>query len=109
MNKIAYIFTFMHILVSLGVSFKVRDDICKRVIAVAEHILLTKSTIRKTAELFGVSKSTVHVDISKRLLVLNASLFASIAEICKDNFEEKHIRGGNATKQKSLGKNLRSA
>ena len=72
----------------------------ERVLDVANFTLKTGSTVRDTARLFGVSKSTVHRDLSKRLPKINHSLFTKVNEVLKTNFEEKHIRGGVATKEK---------
>lgn len=80
-------------------------DIEDRVQQVAEYIINTKSTVRKAAREFGVSKSTVHVDITKRLEKVNPSLAEEIRKILEENKLERHIRGGLATKQKYLMKN----
>ncbi len=65
-----------------------------------EFIVKTKSTIRKTATVFCVSKSTVHVDVSKRLKNINFNLYKQVQIVLKNNFMERNIRGGNATKLK---------
>ena len=65
-----------------------------------EFIVKTKSTIRKTASVFCVSKSTVHVDVSKRLKTINFSLYRQVQIVLKNNFFERNIRGGLATKLK---------
>lgn len=79
-----------------------KDEIGKRVLLEAEFILSTKSTLRQTAALFGVSKSTVHVDMSKRLRKLSEKKYKKIEKILNLNFAEKHLRGGQATKNKYL-------
>lgn len=81
-----------------------KEEIRKRVLLEAEYIMSTLSTLRQTATLFGVSKSTVHVDMSKRLKKLNEKKFKKITKILDINFSEKHIRGGLATKRKYLNK-----
>ncbi len=81
-----------------------KEEIRKRVLLEAEYIISTLSTLRQTATLFGVSKSTVHVDMSKRLKKLNEKKFKKITKILNINFSEKHIRGGLATKRKYLNK-----
>lgn len=81
-----------------------RDEICKRVLLEAEYIIGTRSTLRQTAALFGVSKSTVHVDMSKRLKKLSEKKYKKIEKILDINFSEKHLRGGQATKIKYLSK-----
>ncbi len=79
-----------------------REEICKRVLLEAEYITGTRSTLRQTAALFGVSKSTVHVDMSKRLKKLSEKKYKKIEKILNINFSEKHLRGGQATKNKYL-------
>ena len=72
----------------------------KRCETFANYILANKSTIRKTADHFGVSKSLVHNDISKKLPKINKSLYSELKVVLDKNFNEKHIRGGIATKEK---------
>ena len=66
----------------------------------AIYIVDTKSTIRKCAEHFGYSKSTVHNDLSKKLKKSNKFLYYQVYKILEKNFAEKHIRGGISTKLK---------
>ena len=66
------------------------------------YIIENKATIRSTANFFNISKSTVHNDVSKKLKYENLSLYNRVKEILEINFEERHIRGGNATKEKYL-------
>ena len=66
----------------------------------AYYILNKKTTIRKTAGAFGISKSTVHNDLSKKLPQENEKLYLKVKELLTQNFNERHIRGGEATKQK---------
>lgn len=75
-------------------------DIKTRVINEANHIIKTQDTIRKTAGLFNVSKSTVHTDLSERLKEIDKKLGAEIDDIFKNHDKEKHIRGGEVTRQK---------
>lgn len=77
-----------------------KSDITRRVLLEAEYIISTGSTLRQTANLFGVSKSTVHVDMNKRLKKINTKKYQKIEKILNFNFQEKHIRGGRATKAK---------
>ena len=67
-------------------------DIKRRVLSEANHIIKTQDTIRQTADRFNVSKSTVHADLSERL--------KEIDNIFKTHDREKHIRGGEVTRQK---------
>lgn len=75
-------------------------DIKTRVLNEANHIIKTQDTIRKTAGLFNVSKSTVHTDLSERLKEIDKKLGAEIDNIFKNHDKEKHIRGGEVTRQK---------
>ena len=81
-----------------------REEICKRVLLEAEYIIGTRSTLRQTAALFGVSKSTVHVDMSKRLKKLSEKKYKKIEKILDINFSEKHLRGEKKKKIKYLSK-----
>ena len=78
------------------------NSITRRVTLEADYIISTRSTLRQTAHLFGVSKSTVHVDMSQRLKKINSKKYQKIEKILNLNFSEKHIRGGEATKKKYL-------
>ena len=75
-------------------------DIKARVLNEANHIIKTQDTIRKTAGLFNVSKSTVHTDLSERLKEIDKKLGAEIDDMFKNHDKEKHIRGGEVTRQK---------
>ena len=77
-----------------------KQEISKRVKLEARYIVLTHDTIRKTAQIFGLSKSSVHNDMAKKLPKIDRVLFEKVCLILKENFEEKHIRGGKATKKK---------
>jgi len=77
-----------------------RSYITERTLLCARHIEETCDTIRKTAKIFGISKSTLHNDLSKRLKFLNFDLYRKVQKILKTNFLDKHIRGGMATKNK---------
>ncbi len=73
-----------------------------RAIKLGEYIVENTATVRGTAKKFGVSKSTVHKDVSQRLEYLNHSLFLEVKEVLQKNKDERHIRGGMATKNKYL-------
>lgn len=77
------------------------DDRCE---ILARYIISTGDTVRGTAVYFGLSKSTVHKDVSKRLKSVNPSLFVSVGEILAKNKAERHLRGGQATKNMYLNK-----
>ncbi len=74
----------------------------QRAVELAEYIIENKTTVRATAKKFGISKSTVHMDVSSRLKKLNPSLYNEVRKILDINKAERHIRGGMATKQKFL-------
>ena len=78
------------------------EDIYSRTIEYAYYIINNNSTIRATAKNFGVAKSSVHYDLKNRLKHYNKDLYLQVKEILQNNFNEKHIRGGLATKQKYL-------
>ena len=77
-----------------------RDYISRRALMLAEYIVEQKSTVRDTAKQFGVSKSTVHKDVTERLQYLNAGLCNAVKAVLDNNKEERHIRGGLATREK---------
>lgn len=77
-----------------------KDYIEERVLEVANYIIDSKATIRKAAKMFGVSKSTVHKDITERLPKINPQIAKEAKEILNLNKAERHIRGGRATKMK---------
>ena len=76
----------------------------ERAEAFAQYVIETGATVRQTAAYFGISKSTVHKDLSKRLKYVNKSLYLQVKDILELNKSERHIRGGEATKRKYLGK-----
>lgn len=84
-----------------------RDYIEERVVKIAEYIVETKETVRQAAIKFGISKSTVHKDITERLERINPSLAAKTRVILDSNKAERHIRGGLATREKYYKKNHR--
>lgn len=77
-----------------------RISIEERAVALAHYIIDSKDTVRGTARKFGISKSTVHKDLSQRLEKINPSLFLEVREVLDENKAERHIRGGMATKMK---------
>lgn len=74
----------------------------ERATLLAHYIIETKDTVRSTAKKFGVSKSTVHKDVSDRLVKINPVLAKEVREILDENKAERHLRGGMATKLKYL-------
>ena len=81
-----------------------KDYIEKRTLDVAVYMLETNGTVRGAASKFGVSKSTVHKDISDRLKFISPSLYSKVKNLLETNKSERHIRGGNATKIKYMHK-----
>ena len=77
-----------------------KDQPEARAVILGEYIVRQKATVRAAAEWFGVSKSTVHKDVSERLEQLQPDLYAQVKEILEQNKQERHIRGGMATKRK---------
>ena len=72
----------------------------ERAVKLAQYIIDTGDTVRGAAKRFGVSKSTVHKDVSERLIHINNSLALEVRKILDENKAERHIRGGMATKLK---------
>lgn len=79
-------------------------NIYDRVIDESKYIISTNSTIRETADLFGVSKSTVHKDVRERLYEVDKILYEKVSSILEYHIDIKHIRGGESTKRKFLQK-----
>jgi len=78
----------------------VQDYIEQRVLEVSNYILETGATVRQVARIFGVSKSTVHKDVTERLPNLNRHIAREIKTILEKNKAERHLRGGEATRKK---------
>lgn len=78
------------------------DTIDDRVCALAVYIIETGATVRTAAKKFGISKSTVHKDLSQRLPQCNALLYRQVRHILDTNKAQRHIRGGIATRNKYL-------
>lgn len=77
-----------------------KDYIEERAINIANYIIENNATVRQTARQFGISKSTVHKDVTDRLVQINADLAARTRKVLDVNKQERHIRGGMATKEK---------
>ena len=80
-----------------------REDIERRACELAAYIIETQSTVRAAAGKFGVSKSTVHKDLSERLPQCNRTLYLQVKDGLEQNKAERHIRGGMATRRKYRG------
>ena len=74
----------------------------ERASMLGEYIIESKATVRKAAQKFGISKSTVHKDVSQRLKYINPKLYKEVKSILELNKSQRHIRGGLATKKKYI-------
>lgn len=74
----------------------------ERAIEVAKYIIQSNATVRETAKKFGISKSTVHKDVTERLEKINPQLAQEARKVLDINKQERHIRGGLATKEKYM-------
>lgn len=77
-----------------------KSYIKERTLELARHIAETEDTVRKTAEIYHLSKSTVHNDMSTRLQKIDKEMYEDVQKVMQKNFAEKHIRGGMSTKEK---------
>lgn len=77
-----------------------KDYIEERAIDIANYIIENNATVRQTAKQFGISKSTVHKDVTERLMQVNPALAKEARKVLDVNKSERHIRGGMATKEK---------
>lgn len=79
-----------------------KDYIEERAIDIANYIIDNNATVRQTARQFGISKSTVHKDVTERLMQINPTLAKDARKVLDVNKSERHIRGGLATREKYL-------
>lgn len=77
-----------------------KDYIEERALEIAKYIIEEEATVRQTANIFGVSKSTVHKDVTERLPRINPLVAGKVKKVLDKNKAERHIRGGKATKMK---------
>lgn len=77
-----------------------KDYIEERAMGIANYIIENNATVRQTAKAFGVSKSTVHKDVTERLVQINPTLAREARKVLDVNKSERHIRGGMATREK---------
>ena len=80
-----------------------RDNMEERCEVLAAYILENKATVRAAAKKFGISKSTVHKDLSERLPMFKRSLYLQVKAVMEENKAQRHIRGGIATRKKYKG------
>ena len=81
-----------------------KEYIEERAIELAHYIIEKKTTVRAAAKKFGISKSTVHKDVTERLMKIRPDLADEVRVVLDENKAERHIRGGEATKAKYQGK-----
>ena len=79
---------------------RLREDVRIRTLQAARYILESGATVRDCARQFGVSKTTIHKDMRLRLGELDENLYGQVDEILNQNLRERHLRGGEATRQK---------
>ena len=80
-----------------------KGNIEERATQLALYLIEQKATVRAAAQIFGISKSTVHKDISERLPTFNKPLYLQVKAVLDENKAERHIRGGIATRKKYKG------
>jgi len=80
----------------------VKTNVEDRSVVLGRYIAETGGTVRSTAKQFGISKSTVHKDVTERLQRVNHALYLDVKKVLEQNKRERHIRGGIATKEKFL-------
>jgi len=81
---------------------KIKGTYTERCELLAEYLITNNATVRITAKRFGISKSTVHKDVTEKLMRINPSMYGEVKEILDKNKAERHLRGGEATKQKYM-------
>ncbi|MDR2201468.1 MAG: sporulation transcriptional regulator SpoIIID [Clostridiales bacterium] len=77
-----------------------KQHIVLRALKLSDYILETRATVRDASKIFNVSKSTVHKDVSERLKAIDREKYLQVKKVLDFNLSERHIRGGNATKEK---------
>lgn len=79
-----------------------RTETAERAVRLGEYIVETGATVRGAAQVFGVSKSTVHKDVAERLRFIDPGLYAEVKRVLDVNKAQRHIRGGEATRRKYM-------
>ncbi len=77
-------------------------NVDKRCVEIGEYIRDTGATVRRAAAVFGISKSTVHIDVTKRLRNIDKLLYDDVKKVLEENKAQRHIRGGIATREKYI-------
>lgn len=81
-----------------------KDLVDERASLLGEYIVENKATVRAAAKVFGISKSTVHMDVAQRLKKVDPYLYKQVRKVLEVNKAQRHIRGGLATKEKYMAK-----
>lgn len=81
-----------------------REYVRRRTLEMAMLVISRRCTVRQAAKVFCVSKSTAHKDLSERLALLDEALYDKVQRVLRDNWEERYLRGGCATRRKYLEK-----
>lgn len=84
------------------------DSIEERAARLGEYIVEKGATVRQAAKAFGVSKSTVHKDVTQRLCAIDRGLYRRVKRILDENKAQRHLRGGQATKEKYAQRAMRN-
>ena len=101
-HKIAAFLIYYTIIFTLGVTMVYFCNCRERCEILAKYIIENKTTVRDAAKKFGISKSTVHKDVTEKLSQFNPTLYSEVSKILEINKSERHIRGGEATKRKYI-------
>ena len=88
----------------MGAVFPLKEYIEERAVEIAKYIIDCNATVRQTAKRFGISKSTVHKDVTDRLMQIDPALALQARSVLDVNKSERHIRGGMATREKYMQK-----
>ena len=83
--------------------YQVKGNLEERARTLALYIIENRATVRAAAKKFGISKSTVHKDLSQRLALYDRTLYLAVKEVLEENKAQRHIRGGIATRKKYRG------
>ena len=81
-----------------------RNDRSERCEILGNYLVENRSTVRQVAQVFGVSKSTVHKDVTETLRRVNRALCEDVAKVLEQNKSERHLRGGEATRKRHLSR-----
>lgn len=81
----------------------------ERCVVLGTYIVENRTTVRKTAARYGISKSTVHKDVTETLRHVNVTLYEEVKKVLEQNKSERHLRGGEATRQRHLSRRLANA